>query len=57
MIYEFDCTLRQAENYFFKFGHDAMVLEPENLADKFLRKYRNAVKRYETIANPIIEKD
>ena len=45
--YEFHCSIKQAENYFYKFGHNARVIEPQFLADKFLRMYRNAAKKYE----------
>lgn len=46
LIYEFDCTLFQAETYFFKFGHDAKILEPEILAEKFYRRYCAAAATY-----------
>lgn len=46
LIYQFTATQRQAENYFFKFGHDAKILEPQELADKFLRRYESAAKQY-----------
>jgi predicted DNA-binding transcriptional regulator YafY len=49
LIYEFDCTLKQAEDYFFKFGHNARILEPIHLAEKFQRKYHNAAKKYNSI--------
>lgn len=48
LIYEFDCSLKQAEDYFFKFGHNVRILEPVHLAEKFQRKYRNAAKRYDS---------
>lgn len=44
--YEFNCTLRQADNYFFRFGHNAKILEPCSLAEQFERKYRNAAQKY-----------
>lgn len=44
--YEFQCTLAQAENYFFKFGHNVKILEPQTLADKFVRRYESALKQY-----------
>lgn len=47
LTYEFDCTPFQAETYFFKFGRHAKVLESKELADKFLRKYKDAAKQYE----------
>lgn len=46
-IYEFDCTIRQVDNYFFKFGHNAKVLEPQYLADLFMRRYQSAARQYE----------
>ena len=49
-IYEFTCTDRQAYNYFWKFGWDAMVLEPEYLADRFRKHYENAYKSYSGIS-------
>ena len=48
-IYEFHCSFRQADNYFFKFGHHARILEPIQLAELFQRKYRNAAIKYESI--------
>ena len=45
--YTFDCTQIQAEFYFFKFGSDAMIEHPQELKDKFLNKYRNAVNAYQ----------
>lgn len=46
LVYEFLCTQQQAENYFFKFGHNAKILEPVELADKFRRRYESAAKQY-----------
>lgn len=46
LVYEFDCTLFQAETYFFKFGHDVKILEPEILAEKFYRRYCAAAAAY-----------
>ena len=45
-IYEFNCTERQIEYYFFKFGKEALVLEPEGLRQAFLQKYEEAVEKY-----------
>ncbi len=45
-IYTFNCTERQAEYYFLKFGADAVILEPENLRKKFADKYMDACKKY-----------
>lgn len=47
-IYEFNCTRRQIEYYFFKFGEDARILSPLDLADQFKAKYQSAFERYET---------
>lgn len=46
LTYEFTATQRQAENYFFKFGHNVKILEPKELADKFRRRYESAAKLY-----------
>lgn len=48
LVYEFDCTLFQAETYFFKFGPDVKILEPEILAEKFYRRYCAAAATYKT---------
>ena len=45
-VYTFCCTFRQADNYFFKFGAHARVLEPESLAELFARRYRSAARAY-----------
>lgn len=47
LIYEFHCTMFQAEAYFFKYGHNVKILEPKSLADKFLRRYQSAANRYQ----------
>ncbi len=46
-LYSFDCTQIQAEFYFFKFGADAMIEQPLQLKERFLQKYRDAVKTYQ----------
>ena len=46
-VYEFACTVSQAEFYFFKFGHHAVILEPRTLAEKFERKYQSALRIYQ----------
>lgn len=48
LVYEFSCTRFQAETYFFRYGHNVKILEPKNLADKFMRRYQSAAKQYET---------
>lgn len=45
-IYTFDCTQNQIEFYFFKFGADAEILEPEDLRNKFAEMYEEALKNY-----------
>ena len=46
MIYEFHCTQWQALNYFFKFGRDVKILEPEKLAKSFRKRYQSAADQY-----------
>lgn len=48
-IYEFDCLLWEAEIYFFKFGSDALILEPAELSKKFLKKYQAAAEQYQNL--------
>ncbi len=45
-IYVFNITEYQALVYFFKFGADAVVLEPESLRQKFCRLYKSALLKY-----------
>lgn|GEM_PF-1200493 len=45
-IYIFNCSERQVLVYFFKFGKEAEVIEPEGLREKFADGYRSAAKRY-----------
>lgn len=45
-IYNFRCTEIQAINYFFKFGWDANIIEPTELAEKFKIRYERALKSY-----------
>jgi hypothetical protein len=45
--YIFECTERQAEHYFFKFGSDAVVMSPPGLREKFRNKYYNAFTEYD----------
>ncbi|MCL2053293.1 MAG: WYL domain-containing protein [Oscillospiraceae bacterium] len=47
-IYCFDCTPRQFEYYFLKFGKDVEVLEPLALREKFIGFYKEAAKIYST---------
>lgn len=45
-IYIFNCTEVQAINYFFKFGKDAVIIEPTSLKEKFKVRYERALKQY-----------
>ena len=45
-VYVFDCSIRQIENYFFAFGGDVEILQPDWLREEFARKYRNAANVY-----------
>ena len=44
--FEFFCTQRQANVYFFQFGEDARILEPSDLAEDFAGRYARAAQRY-----------
>ena len=46
-IYLFECTEAQVLYYFFSFGKDAMVLEPQSLAEKFSSDYKEALRQYD----------
>jgi hypothetical protein len=46
-LYRFSCTERQIRNYFFSFGRDVQILEPESLRREFLEGYRQALAVYE----------
>jgi hypothetical protein len=45
-IYVFNCTERQIEYYFFKFGKDATIITPKTLRHKFHSMYQEAEKNY-----------
>lgn len=45
-LYYFNCSYMQIEVYFFKFGCDAKIIEPEFLANRFYYKYLKALKIY-----------
>ena len=46
-IYLFECTEAQILYYFFSFGKDAMVLEPQSLVKKFSSDYNEALQQYD----------
>lgn len=46
-IYHFSCTQSQIIYYFFKFGAHAEIIGPENLRDKFVQQYIDAIKIYQ----------
>lgn len=43
----FNCSMRQIKNYFFKFGKDALILEPAELKESFRKEYQEALEAYE----------
>lgn len=45
-IFEFHCTERQIINYFFKFGKDAVVVEPKWLQERIRGLYKLAHRAY-----------
>lgn len=45
--YVFCCTEAQAEFYFFKFGEDAEILEPEDLRQRISTMHKNAAEMYQ----------
>lgn len=46
-IYYFECTDSQILFYFFKFGNDAKIINPPELAELFKQKYKEAYDLYE----------
>lgn len=48
-IYVFECTQRQIEYFFFKFGKDAVILSPEDLRASFALDYLQATQAYTTV--------
>ena len=46
-IYVFRCSLLQAYNYFFPFGKEAEILEPQRLRDRFIKGYNNGATKYQ----------
>ena len=45
--YVFHCTELQAFHYFFKFGEDAIILEPQSLREKMKQCYQKACEAYD----------
>ena len=45
-IFTFQCTIGQAEFYFFKFGKDAEILAPQELRTRFIKLYQDALDTY-----------
>jgi len=45
-IYVFDCSLKQIEYYFFKFGKEAEIISPLDLREKFKNDHLEAYKLY-----------
>ena len=43
-VYSFNCSPRQARNYFFSFGKNVEILEPGSLRREFMKNYRDAAK-------------
>lgn len=48
VVYDFDCTREQIQNYFFRFGKDALILSPDSLREEFAAAYRRASRAYKT---------
>ncbi|MBE6843585.1 MAG: WYL domain-containing protein [Ruminococcus sp.] len=48
-VLTFNCSKRQVQNYFFKFGADAMITEPEDLRDLFSKMYDKASDIYKSM--------
>jgi hypothetical protein len=45
-VFQFKCSLRQAEFFFFRFCGDVEIIEPNELRDLFAKKYREGLKVY-----------
>lgn len=45
-LYEFQCTAFQAENYFFRFGQEAVIIQPESLKETLRKRYEAALRGY-----------
>lgn len=48
-IYRFQCTERQAFQYFLRFGEDAIVVEPERLKMMISEYYTDAAEAYQAV--------
>lgn len=44
--YVFNCTQQQIFNYFFSFGGNAEIISPQELRNRFIQTYSNALKQY-----------
>lgn len=45
-LYEFQCTVFQAEHYFFRFGQEAVIIQPESLKETLRKRYEAALQVY-----------
>ena len=45
-IYVFNCTQKQAFNYFFSFGSNVEIISPSELKEEFIKKYSEALAQY-----------
>lgn len=45
-IYVFNCTQKQAFNYFFSFGSNVEIISPSELREEFIKKYSEALEQY-----------
>ncbi len=48
-IYSFDCSTNQAMHYFKRFGNDAIIIEPQNIAEMMRTFYAIATRKYNGI--------
>lgn len=44
--YVFDCTQRQAYNFFYSFGAEVEIISPQSLRDLFIKTHNDAIKNY-----------
>ena len=47
-VLTFKCSQYQIMNYFFPFGAEAVILEPADLRETFIERYRNAAEAYKS---------